>query len=54
MCMRGRNGIRVMIHEQYFYSDYKRYQPDFEEKLRSSFAFLCDRGYQSVFYESLT
>ena len=52
-CMSQRNCIRVMIHEQYFYSDYIRYQPDFEEKLRLTFAFLCEHGYQSAFYESL-
>ena len=51
--MNGRSGIRVMIHEQYFYEDYCRYQPDFEEKLRSTFAYLCERGYQSGFYENL-
>ena len=51
--MHQRKGIRVMIHEQYFYEDYIRYQPDFEEKLRSTFAFLCGHGYQSSFYENL-
>ena len=51
--MNGRSGIRVMIHEQYFYEDYFRYQPDFEEKLRSTFAYLCQHGYQSRFYEDL-
>lgn len=51
--MSNRNCIRVMIHEQYFYEDYSRYQPEFEEKLRSTFSFLCDSGYKSSFYESL-
>ena len=53
MRMKCRNGIRVMIHEQYFYADYCQYQPEFEEKLRSTFSFLCEHGYQSCFYESL-
>ena len=48
-----RDCIRVMIHEQYFYEDYKRYQPDFEEKLRATFAFLSEHGYKSEFYENL-
>ena len=48
-----RSTIRVMIHEQYFYKDYERYQPEFEEKLRSTFCFLLDRGYKSEFFESL-
>ena len=52
--MRQRDGIRVMIHEQYFYSDYKKFQPDFEEKLNAVFAFLTENGYQSCFYENLT
>jgi hypothetical protein len=48
-----RSSIRVMIHEQYFYEDYKRYQPDFEDKLRSTFNFLVTHGYQSAFYEEI-
>ena len=48
--LKHRSGIRVMIHEQYFYEDYKRYQPDFEQKLRETFAFLVDHGYQSEFF----
>ena len=52
MGMSQRSSIRVMIHEQYFYSDYKNYQPEFEEKLRSTFSFLSEHGYQSCFYEN--
>ena len=51
--MRNRDCIKVMIHEQYFYEDYRRYQPEFEEKLQSTFCFLCENGYQSTFFESL-
>ena len=51
--MRQRNCIRVMIHEQYFYGDYRHYQPEFEEKLRSAFSFFFEHGYQSSFYENL-
>ena len=46
-----RETVRVMIHEQYFYPDYRRYQPDFEEKLRAAFGFLQGEGYQSRFFE---
>ena len=49
----GREGIRVMIHEQYFYPDYKAYQPDFEEKLFAAFSFLTEKGYESRFFEEL-
>ena len=51
--MSHRDSIRVMIHEQYFYQDYHHYQPDFEEKLRATFSFLRDNGYQSSFFEGL-
>ena len=49
----GRATIRVMIHEQYFYEDYMEYQPDFYEKLRATFSFFREKGYQSRFFESL-
>lgn len=45
--------IRVMIHEQYFYPDYRNYQPDFEEKLNATFAFFKKHGYQTAFFEEL-
>ena len=51
--MSQRNCIRVMIHEQYFYEDYRHYQPEFEEKLRRTFSWLRENGYQSSFYEAL-
>lgn len=49
----NRTQIRVMIHEQYFYKDYKWYQPDFEEKLRQTFAFLTEHGYESRFFQEM-
>lgn len=51
--MTNRNCIRVMIHEQYYYTDYKGYQTDFEDKLRATFSFLNERGYKSNFFEDL-
>ena len=48
-----RDSLRVMIHEQYFYSDYPAYQPDFEEKLDRAFGFLHQNGYASCFAEEL-
>ena len=51
--MSRRDRINVMIHEQYFYEDYPRYQPEFEEKLRSAFSFLRENGYQSRFFEDV-
>lgn len=49
----ARNNIKVMIHEQYFYKDYIRYQPDFEEKLYQTFEFLINNNYKSSFLEEV-
>lgn len=49
----GRDTIKVMIHEQYFYPDYHAYQKNFEEKLDKTFLFLRDNGYESRFFEEL-
>lgn len=46
-----RDSLRVMIHEQYFYKDYRAYQPDFEEKIESAFRLLSENGYESRFAE---
>ena len=51
--LKERPFIKVMIHEQYFYPDYKFYQPDFEEKLHATFSFLSESGYESKFFEEL-
>ena len=48
-----RESVRVMIHEQYFYEDYRAYQPDFEEKLDTVFRFLASAEYKSIFFEEL-
>lgn len=48
-----RDALRVMIHEQYFYSDYPAYQSDFEEKLDQAFGILWGNGYESCFAEEL-
>jgi hypothetical protein len=42
-----------MIHEQYFYPDYHAYQPDFADKLESTFAYLCENGFESTFYQNV-
>ncbi len=46
-----RDFIKVMIHEQYFYKDYKNYQADFSEKLDEVFRVLTEKGYKSIFFE---
>ena len=49
----SREQLHVMIHEQYFYEDYKAYQPDFEGKLLLVFSLLQKNGYQSRFFEEM-
>ena len=51
--LKERESLRVMIHEQYFYEDYEKYQPDFEEKLYKTFAALTGAGRESKFFEEL-
>ncbi|WP_202865993.1 hypothetical protein [Paenibacillus contaminans] len=41
--------IELMIHEQYFYSDYSAYQPDFREKLLTAAKWATEHGYQPAF-----
>lgn len=43
--------LQVMIHEQYFYSDYANYQPDFAEKLETTFKWMEQNGFVSCFLE---
>lgn len=47
----GRELIKLMIHEQYFYEHHPLYQKDFEEKLSLAFEALTEKGYESVFFE---
>lgn len=47
----GRELIKIMIHEQYFYPGYKNYQKDFEEKVYAAIEALKENGYESVFFE---
>ena len=49
----GREQIRLMMHEQYFYPDYPRYQSEFEYKLYMSFSLLKEKGYESKFFEEM-
>ncbi len=47
----SRERIGIMIHEQYFYPDYRKYQIDFEKKLDAAFGLLTENGYKSLFFE---
>ena len=51
--LKERDIVKVMIHEQYFYPDYFNHQPDFEQKLDDTFAYLCENGFKGQFYENV-
>lgn len=42
--------MELMIHEQYFYPDYRAYEPDYRQRVETSIKFVVDRGYKPVFY----
>jgi len=49
--LKERDLVHIMIHEQYFYPDYKNYQSDFEYKLSDAFMFLKENGFESILFE---
>jgi len=40
--------VSIMIHEQYFYKDYRNYLPDFEERVLLPARLLYERGYRGT------
>ena len=40
--------ISIMIHEQYFYKDYKKHLPDFEARVLDAAKLLYERGYKGM------
>ena len=46
--------ISLMIHEQFFYSDYRNYLPDFEERVLFACKYLFERGYKGTHLTELT
>jgi hypothetical protein len=45
--------MELMIHEQYFYPDYKSYEPDYRQRVERAIEWVARRGYQPVFYEDV-
>ena len=45
--------VGLMIHEQYFYSDYPRFQADFEEKVTNAVKAMREQGRVPCFAEEL-
>ena len=47
----GRDYIKIMTHEQYYYKDYFNYQPDYFYKNEQAVKMLIESGYESSFYQ---
>ena len=45
--------IGIGDHEQYFYPDYARYQPDYEQRIATACRILQEKGYQSIRMDEL-
>jgi sugar lactone lactonase YvrE len=43
--------MELMIHEQYFYPNYRAYEPDFRQRVERAIEFVHRRGYRPVFYD---
>lgn len=43
--------IDLLIHEQYFYPFYRRYQPDYRQKVLTAVKWATDNGYSPAFLE---
>lgn len=50
----GREFMGIGLHEQYFYSDYYAYQPDYAEKIDTAISFLDRNEYKPIFMEELS
>ena len=46
--------VSVMIHEQYFHSDYVGYLPDFEARVLEPCRYLCEQGYKGAHITEVT
>lgn len=45
--------VEMLIHEQYFYPDYKNYQPEYEQKVLTAAGWAYKNGYEPVFYKDI-
>ena len=41
--------VSVMVHEQYFYPEYRRYQSDYANKVELAVKYMKEKGFTSVF-----
>lgn len=48
-----RGFVEIMIHEQYFHSDYSHYEPDFAERVMAGCRWCHEHGYEGTFAEDV-
>lgn len=52
-CVKEKEFVEVMIHEQYFYDYFHMYQPDFAAKVEACLKYFTECGRKSVFLDEL-
>lgn len=45
--------LKLVTHEQYFYSHYPHYMPDYEEKIRTAVSWATKNGYEPCFLDEV-
>ncbi len=43
--------LELIIHEQYFYPEYRAYEPDYRQRCERAIEWVTRRGYKPVFFE---
>ena len=43
----------LCLHEQYFYPDYSRHQPNYFEKMDTACSWCDEHGYKPIFMDEL-
>jgi hypothetical protein len=42
--------MELIIHEQYFYPEYRAYEPDYRQRVERAIEWVTRRGYKPVFF----
>lgn len=49
----GQEFIEIMIHEQFFFEEYPKYEGNAKEKVLQAVSYLCKQGYKSCFLNEI-
>ena len=49
----GQEFIEIMIHEQFFFEEYPKYEGNAKEKVLRAVSYLCEQGYESCFLNEI-